>query len=301
MVNVFINYNGTVLIADSVTVNETTKDAFADGNVRIQQGDQIWIGEHIRYNLDTHQMVSEQFRTGHAPVYMEGQGLHGSIGFQPPRAKCLQCNQRHHHDGRRQTPRVQRFAPAASKSFQTRKCRPGTASSMSRACRSFIFLTTPAILDRTRIILISCRAIAVFTGPFILSGYTWYLNDELNGIFHMDYRERRGAGVGPDFNYNLGRWGEGSLKYYYTYDQEPQTNNVNAPVYHNRQRVYFSYLASPYTNVEVRSQARYQSDAGVNRDFFEGDYRENPQPSTFVEGDKLWQNFSILTRSRSRA
>jgi len=76
---VFINYNGTVLIADSVFVDENSGQAIADGKVRIQQGEQLWTGEHIRYNFKTHEMISDQFRSGKPPVFMEGQGLHGNI------------------------------------------------------------------------------------------------------------------------------------------------------------------------------------------------------------------------------
>src|SRR5579871_6231473 len=48
---VFIDYEGTVLIADSVFVNEVTSNAVADGSVRIQRDDQIWQGEHMIYNF----------------------------------------------------------------------------------------------------------------------------------------------------------------------------------------------------------------------------------------------------------
>src|ERR1700755_254806 len=61
---VFINYNGTVLTADSVFVDEKSGQATADGKVHIQQGDQVWIGEHMRYNFLTHEMISDQYRSG---------------------------------------------------------------------------------------------------------------------------------------------------------------------------------------------------------------------------------------------
>jgi hypothetical protein len=49
-------------------------------------------------------------------------------------------------------------------------------------------------------------------GPFLLGSYTWFLNEELDGEFHVDYRQRRGVGVGPDLHYHLGPWGSGTLK-----------------------------------------------------------------------------------------
>src|SRR6185436_17717443 len=44
-------------------------------------------------------------------------------------------------------------------------------------------------------------------GPFLLGTYTWFWNEQLDGELHLDYRERRGVGGGPDFNLHLGRWG----------------------------------------------------------------------------------------------
>ena len=72
-----VQYGDTVLTADSVSVNRQTGEAVADGNVRIEQGDQIWVGEHINYNFKTHQMRSEQFRTGKTPVFAQGEQLQG--------------------------------------------------------------------------------------------------------------------------------------------------------------------------------------------------------------------------------
>src|SRR6266478_10232732 len=117
--------------------------------------------------------------------------------------------------------------------------------------------------------------------------------EQLDGIVHVDYRQRRGVGAGPDFNYHLGRWGEGTFRYYYLHDDDPNAGGLtNASLLDNRQRLYFSYQAAPATNLEIKALARYQSDIGVLRDFFEGEYRETPQPNSFFDAHKFWQNFS---------
>src|SRR5262249_7902844 len=130
-------------------------------------------------------------------------------------------------------------------------------------------------------------------GPFLLGSYTWYLNEELDGLVHLDYREKRGVGAGPDFNTHLGRWGEASLKYYYINDQSPNTDANGLSIPENRQRLYFSYQAEPFTNLFAKALVRYQSDPNMLRDFFEGEYGENPQPDTYVQINKLLQNYSL--------
>src|ERR1035437_4992784 len=61
----------------------------------------------------------------------------------------------------------------------------------------------------------------------------------------------------------------------------------------DRHQVLFTYLAEPLTNFTVRSVMRYESDPRVLRDFFEDEYRSNPQQPTFVEANQLGENFSV--------
>lgn len=130
-------------------------------------------------------------------------------------------------------------------------------------------------------------------GPFLLSSYNWFLGEEVDGSLHFDYRVKRGIGAGPDVNLHLGRLGEATASYYYLHDEDPRGDVRNADNPDNRQRVYFSYLAEPWTNFSVRSLVRYQGDTNIVREFFESEYRRNPQPSTFVEANKFWRNFSL--------
>ena len=296
---VYINYNGTVLTADSASWDQNSGEAIADGHVHIQQGDQVWVGEHVRYNLNTHDMVAEQFRSGKAPVFMEGRGLHGNIVSNKMEQGTYTATNAIITTDDVQKPAI-KIRASKIKITPNVKLQAWNAVLYMGDVPVFYFPYYERNLGAHANNFDFVPGYRSAFGPFILGSYTWWLNDELNGKFHLDYRQRRGVGVGPDFNYNLGQWGEGHLKYYYTHDDEPGTNFVNSPVYHNRQRLDFTYLANPYTNVEVRAQALYQSDAGVVRDFFEGEYRQNPQPNTFIEADKLWSNFSldVLTEPR---
>src|SRR5207253_10278044 len=59
-------------------------------------------------------------------------------------------------------------------------------------------------------------------GPYLLATYTWWLNDDVEGALHLDYRERRGVGMGPDLKLHLNRWGDATFKYYYLNVASPQ-------------------------------------------------------------------------------
>jgi lipopolysaccharide assembly outer membrane protein LptD (OstA) len=289
---VFIDYNGTILTADSVHVEEVSGDATADGSVRIQRGGQVWAGEHIQYNFRTSQMLADQFRTGRTPVFMEGKGLHGNVVSNRVEQGIYDATNAIITTDDVSDPAF-KIRATRMRIYPNQKLEAWNAVVYMDGVPTFYFPYYERNLGPHANNFNFVPGYDTLYGPFILANYTWYLNDELNGKLHFDYREKRGPGVGPEFNYNLGRWGEGTLFAYYTYDRNPTTNFVTSPVYNNRDRVYFSYLAEPYTNLELHALARYQSDAGVNRDFFQGDFRQDPQPNTFVEAEKFKQNFSL--------
>lgn len=283
---VLFSFGNAVLTADQMMVS-TNGEITAEGNVRIQQGDQLWASEHVLYNFKTRQMVAQQFRTGETPVFAAGDGLHGDRTNQVYAA----------------TNAVLTTDDVARPAFKVKASRiviiPGKRI---RAYGATLYVGevplfyfpyfSRAIGEHSNHFNFTPGYRSLY-GPFLLGSYTWSYSDELDGVFHADYRLKRGPGVGPDLNYHLGKWGDGTLKYYYTHDDDSTVDELGVPIRKDRQRVYFSYDANPATNFYVKALARYESDLAVVRDFFEGEYRRNPQPNTFFEANKFWDNFSI--------
>ena len=288
---IFVKRGDTTLSADSVSVNQQSGEVVADGNVRIEEGDQIWTGEHIRYNFKTHQMQSEQFRMGKPPVFAQGEQLQGDI-----------TNKIYHARHAFVT-----TDDVSDPEFYVRsthiKIVPGKYIEMWNAVfyvngvPAFYFPYYRRELGPRANNLNFLPGYRTAYGAFLLNTYTWYANDAVDGKFHLDYREERGVGVGPDLNLHLGQWGEAAFTYYYLNDQNPNTSTNGTPwtngIPENRQRFYFGYQATPATNLNLKALVNYQSDPLVEHDFFEGDYRNNPQPNTFTEVNKYWNNWSL--------
>ena len=290
---VLVRYGSAFLTADQVGVNQPSGDVTADGNVRIQSEEQVWIGEHIRYNFKTKQMEAEQFRTGKAPVFAAGEGLHGEYTnrlymatngvittddvAEPAvkiRAKYLKIIPGQRVEARHATLYVG-GVPVFYFPYYSRNLGP----------RANNFNFVPGYRSTY--------------GPFLLSSYRFFLDEQLDGTAHVDYREKRGVGVGPDLNYHLGRWGDGTFKYYYLHDQDPAVDG-DPTIPNNRQRVWFSYQANPATNLSVKALVRYQGDTNLIREFFEDEYRQDNQPSTYVDVNKFWSNYSLDTYVQPR-
>lgn len=288
---VFVQCGSTNLMADSARVDLNSGEVVADGHVRIQEGDVLWVGEHITYNFKTHQLRSEEFRTGRSPVFAAGQDLSANTtnGVYVARQAYVTTDD------------------VADPAVRVRARRilivPGKYVEMWDAVVYadgvpvfyFPYYRRNLGLHANNLDLLPGFRSAY--GPYLLGTYRWYLGDGADGRIHLDYRERRGVGVGPDVNLHLGQWGEVTAKYYYTHDQLPNEETNGLPdfgsVPQNRQRVYFSWQATPATNLNLKALVNYQTDPFVLHDFFESDYTGNPQPNTFIEANKYWENWSL--------
>lgn len=294
--NILIQYRGATLMADSVSLNKSTEVAVASGHVYVEQAGQMWVGDHITYNYKTRQVESGEFRTGKAPAYARGDKVEAST---------VRTNEFGiAHNVAVTTDNVSH--PAYYVKASRMKIVPGK---YFEAWNAIVYVEGVPIFYYPyyrRNLELHANTISLVPGdestygPFLLGDYTWWLDNEVNGKLHLDYREKRGFAGGPDVNLHLGRWGDGQFKYYYLYDRDANQsiNNVTnlqnlGTMHHNRQRFYFGWEATPYTNLNVKAMVNYQSDQLVEHDFFQGEYGQNPQPNTFVEANKYWDNWSL--------
>jgi LPS-assembly protein len=291
---VLVRYGTAFLTADEVTVNQQSGEVTADGQARVQSGDQAWVGDHIRYNFKTRQIEAAQFRTGKPPVFASGEGLHGEVTNRVYIATNAVIT----------TDDI--AEPAVKVRAKSIKIFPGdkiVARHATLYVANIPVFYFPYFSRKLEPRSNNLRVIPGYRssfGPFLLGSYNFFLDDKLDGTVHLDYRERRGVGAGPDLGYHLGRWGDGAFRYYYLHDKDPSAGDSNGDIPENRQRVFFTYLANPATNLSARAVVRYQGDTNIVREFFEGEYRQNPQPSTYFEVNKFWQNFSLDTYVQPR-
>ena len=291
--NELLQYGNATLMADSARWNPTTGEVIAEGHVRIQRAGQTWIGDHIIYNLKTHQMESGAFRTGKPPVFAEGLAVHGNITNKTYTAQHV----------------IVTTDDAGEPDYYVRAKRmkivPGqyieawNALLYVKGIPLFYYPYFRHSLTFRANNLTFMPGDDSTWGPFLLGTYIWHLGDDADGRMHFDYRIKRGPGLGPDMNLHLGQWGNAQIKYYYLHDLDPE-ESVHSNVFENlppipkdRQRFYLGWQATPYTNLNAKALVNFQSDQLVLHDFFQSDWGQNPQPNTFVEANKYWNNWSL--------
>jgi len=297
---VYVTYGGAILTADEITLNMDSGESIADGSVHIEHEDQLWSGEHMKYNFKSHQMTAAQFRMGNAPVFVEGVGLHGE-GLSGAATNQIYVADHAYVTSDDIADPIFRVRASYVKIIPNKRVVAHNAIVYVDGLPVFYYPYYSRNLGKNANNFNFIPGYRSIYGPYLLTDYTWYLNPELDGIFHVDERQRRGPGAGPTFNYHLGDLGAGTLKYYYQYDHEPWLSSSNgAGIPKNRERLYFTYTNFPATNLEIRAMARYQGDSNVVRDFFLGEYAQNPQPDSYIEGNKFWKNFSVDTYAQPR-
>jgi LPS-assembly protein len=298
---IYIKYGKIVLMADRGSLNNNTLDVVMDGHVRIETGDALWVGEHASYNLKTRQMHAEEFRTGRIAMLAAGEGLAGDLNSNLFTGTNVYVTTDDISD-----PAV-RVVARRIKIIPNQSIEMWNATLWAEGVPVFYFPYYYRHLGPHANNFNFLPGYRSTYGAYSLNNYTWYWNDEVDGKLHADYRSKRGVGLGPDVNLHLGRWGDATIRYYYTHDDRPLTGTnaliapvLGVPISKDRQRFDFVYQATPCTNLNVKSAVNYQTDPLVEHDFFENAYRDNPQPYSFVEVNPWWDNWSLDAETMPR-
>jgi lipopolysaccharide assembly outer membrane protein LptD (OstA) len=287
---VAVRYGPTVLVAESVRVQPDTGDADAEGHVSIQRGDYLWRGEKAHYNFKAQQLSVEAFRAGSPPFFMGGQSLTSEPGEGTNRVYTATNGYVTTDDLAKPAYRIRakslRIIPGKSLVARDATLLLGNVPVM-------YFPYFHRRLDGEPNNFTFTPGYRSLYGPFVRSAYNWTLDEHLHGAVDLDLYEKRGVGAGPVFNYDVGQYGQGSLAGYYIHDLSPGDDPSGQPIRTDRQRIAFSHRATLRTNLTATVVVQEQSDPWVIRDFFESQYRENPQPKSFVELNQHWSNFSL--------
>ena len=284
---VVVRYRGMELVANQVAMSESTGDIIADGQVRLQNEGQYFVGEHLEYNYKTGQIRAENFRAGVAPFYAGGLTLGGNFethnyfaentffttdDIKQP-AFRVRAKEFRVIDGKRVEAKNARVVMGDKETipvpYYTRELRK----------HDTYWRFTPGYRS--------------YFGPYLLSSYHFPLGTNILGGVKADLYAKRGVGVGPDFTWDFPRWGKGDFQYYYINDNEPRTDPFDQPIREDRHRISFSHHATLRTNLTAKLVVKEQSDAYIIRDFFETEYRNNTQPRSFLELNQLWSNWSL--------
>lgn len=290
---VIVRFQGSSLRAKTVSVDQETHSAMAEGDVVIERRDtrgnvQVWRGDRVRYDYVAKTIEADRFRVGQPPFFVAGEGLQGGQLATNQTATNAIVTTEDYHDPRYKV-RARRLTLSSDRRIIARDAVLYAGGvpvmyfpyySRTQEGHPNFWLVQPGYRG--------------FFGAYALMSYHLRVSPELEAIAHLDYRSKRGFGGGPELRYDFQEWGKGDASFYYAHDEAPGTGYLNpAVVPENRKRATFTHLMSPWEDFTARAVVRYWGDALIERDFFEGQYRADTQPKTFFEANQFWDNFSL--------
>ncbi|HWD19436.1 MAG TPA: LPS assembly protein LptD [Verrucomicrobiae bacterium] len=291
---VVVSNQSVVISGQSAAADELTGEVNAEGDVTILDHGHIWRGTNFIYNFKTGAVRTGSFKTFQTPFALSGLNLKGQTNSAYTATNAVVSTDDFEKPA--YTIRAQRIVITPGVRFQAYHAvlylgsipvfyTPYYARSLGGNQRNFEF--EPGYRSTF--------------GAYWLSAYNWYGYEYVDGTIHLDERQKRGLGGGPDLLFKFGDWGHAALRYYFIEDHDPAEDGIVAPhLRRQRQRGSFTYDVTLKTNLSAMVVANYQSDPLILRDFYEGEYNGNVQPRSYAEVTQLGDNYVLDVMAEPR-
>lgn len=293
--NVVIRYGEILIYCDFAQYNPDTRDVLVQGNVRIYREGQLFTGERALYNLETKRLSGADFRGEFAPFRFAGESV-SSLGNNAYFVK----------DGIFTT-------SDNSKADYYIKAKTIRVYPKDRIVFSNVTLyigQTPVFwlpyvyqsLDKEQGFNLAPGYSSKW-GAYLLTGYTFPMGEGWSAKVRLDIMTDRGVGVGLESDWSNGKgkrdWGR--FKFYAIDDQQPGTNETGLEreeIDHGRYRITLQarqYLTDDiYATVNINKL----SDARFLEDFFEGEFKRDPNPDNSLALTYWNEDFTITLLGR---
>ena len=281
------------VIADKGQLDQSTGEIFAKGNVTLQSEDRVFTSDRLYYNFQTRSMQTDNFRAGQTPFFVEGINIKGDANKNEYSAQEVLLTSDDRSD------------PLLKLRTRSLNISPGKyleakgVTFYAGNVPIFYFPYYKRRLDRPPNHWSITPGYRSRYGMFFEGAYNWNLSDQLKGKANLDYRSLRGLAGGLDVDYDLGLLGDGDVSVYIMNDRDPQSGagsrsgSIEFTDRTDRHRLSLFHSVNIETNFTAKLLLQDQSDRFMNRDFFESDFRQDPQPESHIEIAKHWENFSV--------
>ncbi len=277
--NVEIVYNNTKLYCDKVEFFRETKIAHAEGHVRLVTDDGEISGSRMTYNFDTKSGDFKGAKIVTDPYFGSGERVTkvSDNELVMENAFMTTCD----HD--------KPHYKITSKKINVYTGDKLVAHNINLRLGKVPLLYLPrfshSLIDSKPRLLLTPGYDSDW-GAFLLTKWRYYLNENIKGTVHLDYRERLDLASGVDVEYKTPNTGDGIVRLYYTNErrfttgglfQEPESPAVE------RERFKAEWRHKWQINDTTDAIAQYYkiSDSTFLKDFFERENDEDGNPDTF--------------------
>jgi lipopolysaccharide assembly outer membrane protein LptD (OstA) len=281
---VVVTRDKDILKADYMTIRTDTQDAHAVGNVVFEREGNVWKGDEISYNFKDRTGNFGRFNASIAPFFIRAENSKRATPdeFVLHNATITTC------EGDR--PDVYLKAREARVIKQNKIVARGVVFYVGAVPIFYAPKWTHDIKGDNKTDIDFVPGYGSRVGAYLLTAYNYRMECGVKASTHLDYRTKRGVGVGQDFS-----WGDpdlphrGEVKTYYANDSSPmerrsenERKNLEGLVDSDRYRVRLSDVHDLSDRDYAVTELNYLSDPAVLEDFFDDEFRHNVQPENRI-------------------
>ncbi|MEA3489701.1 MAG: LPS assembly protein LptD [Candidatus Omnitrophota bacterium] len=302
--NVSITYGEVKLTCDRIEVNTRTRQALCEGNVRIEQADGTLTGDRIRYDFARKrgEIIGGEVEAFPWFGCAEETGKVGPNEYLLKKGYITTCDLNKPH---------YRIAGEEIRVFPDDKviARNVVMYIGKVPVMWFPYYYHPIIQTRAKVQFIP--GTNTDWGYFVLSAWRFYVKGNSKVDVLLDYREKKGFGLGENFYYNASDFGmpglgEGIFRSYFiyqngfgTYDPTAFRGEGTEPVW--RKRFQWKHRIEFDPGTVGILEFNKLSDEYVLKDYFYNEYEENsPIPANYISIISSKSNYIFSIEANKR-
>jgi LPS-assembly protein len=296
--NVVMQDKDVTLQADRVRYNKDTKEAWAEGHVRINQGAQEWIAPSAYYNFATQRLKAGEASGFVEPLYLHVQNLEqvGTNHYVFARSTVTTSDLEH-----------------PGYSLQSKHGETWTGDRLVLHDATVHLWDKPVLWSPLVIwslkgdmppVVVTVGDDSLW-GAFLLSSFTWKVNKNIDLTVHADERIERGFGTGADLKYQFGEAAHGLLTGYFIDDSHPDKSEpgfgtktnapasgfvTNSPARYRAEWQHKQFLTN---DVSVTVDLNKMSDAEMLYDYFRHEFDHNRAPDSVADITKAGPDYTL--------
>ncbi len=289
--NVEILYQETKLTCDKIKVNINTKEAMAEGNVKLYQDGGVFYGDIISYDFATKKGTIISGGAKAEPWYGKAQKIEkvAETQYNLTRSYITTCDLDKPHY-RLQAKRVKIFLGEKVVAYH-----------MLVFIGNYPILYIPyynhSLKDNMMHVSVTPGRTKEW-GYFVLTRWRYYINDNAKGNILLDWREKLGFGEGVDYTYNAGKIGKGYTRFYYTREDD---KNKDVDRVNDRYLIQYRHRMDTIKDTVVIGEYHKMSDASFLKDYFYREqYEVDDKPPTYVSIIMTKPSFTLSAYAQAR-
>jgi len=292
--NAVVKYKDATLTADKITVYLDTGDAYAEGNVSLFQKGEFLTGKNLRYNFENGQGNITDCHAYVQPWYGYGKIVRriSADEYQVENGYVTTCDY---------------SKPHTSLRAKNIYIYPGD-SIVAHNAVMYLYETPVFWSPYAKYSLTDDESPYNFVpgfnsdwGFFMLSAFDVYKTKSIRLTPHVDYRTKRGLGVGVTMDHNLpSARASGETVFYFAHDNDPDfTLNSDLSI-KDRYRVTLEHQQDFSEDTKMTIKFNKQSDEDFINEFFRDEYEDTIQRDNYINVTKAAEKYQLTLLAEPR-